>query len=164
MCNFKYVHQGAARTELSLRADRRIWAWLWLGVCPQQGDEVSLIRGMSPSGRGGCCSWGPPGGTDKWVVVSLWDHSTGIQPGGKQTGTDTRLKTKLRMSFKSIQETGMYIAYPQGNQEKTHKAWVYAWCRVRGSGQNKTQAVTHTAPPCNLKVFYLADRQSHSSL
>lgn len=141
----------------SSRVDSRIWAGSgW--ECPQQWDEVS--EGPSPAGRGGCWPWDPPGDTDKWV--SLWvipQKSRKSRWGQTQSWIQS-----CRMRPKSIQETGMNTAHLQGVQEKTHRAWIYAWCRARGSGQNKTQAVTRIAPPCTLKVFYLADRQSHSNL
>lgn len=78
-------------------------------------------------------------------------------------GTGTRPKTKLQIEAKVHPgDTDSYRKSSRGPQN-THRAWVYARCRARGSGQSKTQAVTHITPPCTLKVFYLADRQSDSN-
>lgn len=152
-CNFKCVHQGAARTELLLRSREQD-----LGVAP--AGSVSSSMGWGPTGAQSC--------RQRWVLVtgSTRRHrqvSGGLSPGSfhrnpawrrSRVGQRQGWRQRCSMRPKSIQET----AYLQELQEKAHRAWVYAWGRARSSRCNKTQAVTHIAPPCTLEVFYLADR------
>lgn len=77
----------------------------------------------------------------------------------EKTGPETRLQAKLQNEAKV--HPGDRDAYSMSSRAPGKNKQGLGLYVVQGqsqTGQNKTQVVTHTAPPCIFKVFYLADR------